>query len=82
MPAAATCWAASRATSEVAAAVSPFFLAARAYTGGEDGAVRAFLLDLDDLVAAARERVTRPFSDDKYRRDLNLEQCPPKLDVQ
>ena len=42
----------------------------------DDGVVRVWALDLDDLVAIATERVTRNFTDDECRQYLHLERCP------
>jgi hypothetical protein len=40
------------------------------------GLVRVWTLDLDELLAIARARSTRPFSEDECRRFLHLEDCP------
>jgi WD40 repeat protein/DNA-binding SARP family transcriptional activator len=42
----------------------------------EDGTVRLDVTPIDDLVALARQRVTRGFTDDECRRYLHLDHCP------
>ena len=42
----------------------------------DDGVVRVWALDLDDLVAIATERVTRNLTDDECRQYLHVERCP------
>ncbi len=42
----------------------------------EDGIVRVWALDLDDLIGIADERLTRELSDDECRQYLHLERCP------
>jgi WD40 repeat protein/DNA-binding SARP family transcriptional activator len=41
-----------------------------------DGLVRVWAVDLDDLVAIAEDRITRPLSDDECRQYLHLDRCP------
>ena len=43
---------------------------------GEDGIVRVWALDLDDLIAIADERLTAELSDDECRQYLHLDRCP------
>ena len=42
----------------------------------EDGIVRVWALDLDDLIGIAGERLTRELSDDECRQYLHLDSCP------
>ena len=49
----------------------------RLVTTGADGTTRLYALDLDELVALARQRVTRSLTDDECRRYLHLDACPP-----
>lgn len=41
-----------------------------------EGLVRVWALDLDDLIAIARTKLTREFSEDECRQYLHLERCP------
>jgi WD40 repeat protein len=43
---------------------------------GQDGAVRVWALDLDDLIAIARTKVTRSLTADECRQYLYLAACP------
>ena len=45
-------------------------------TASPDGTVALHLLDVDELVAEARERVTRDLTHDECRRYLQLPDCP------
>jgi hypothetical protein len=47
----------------------------RLVTTDEDGAVRQWMLDLDDLLALADERVTRELTDEECRQYLHSETC-------
>jgi WD40 repeat protein len=49
----------------------------RLYTAQVDGFDRVYLLDTEELLALARQRLTRTFTDDECRRYLHLEECPP-----
>jgi hypothetical protein len=40
-----------------------------------DGTVRAWALDVDDLLEIARHEVTRALTDDESRQYLHLETC-------
>jgi WD40 repeat protein/DNA-binding SARP family transcriptional activator/tRNA A-37 threonylcarbamoyl transferase component Bud32 len=42
----------------------------------EDGTVRVDVMPIEDLIALARQRVTRGFTDDECRRYLHLDHCP------
>jgi WD40 repeat protein len=44
----------------------------------EDGTVRIDVMPIGDLVALARQRVTRGFTDDECRRYLHLDHCPAR----
>ena len=48
----------------------------RLATLGLDGLAKILLLDIDDLIDAARSRVGRDFRDEECRAYLNLESCP------
>jgi WD40 repeat protein len=43
--------------------------------GSVDGTTRIYTLDLEELVALARSRVTRSLSDEECRRYLHVPQC-------
>jgi hypothetical protein len=43
---------------------------------GDDGLVRVYLLRIDDLVALARSRVTRPLTVDECGEYLGASSCP------
>jgi WD40 repeat protein/DNA-binding SARP family transcriptional activator len=45
-----------------------------------DGTVRVFLLDLDEVMALTRSRLTRWFTLDECRRYLHTDTCPPPPD--
>lgn len=45
-------------------------------TAGADGTVRIYTLQLNDLVALARSRVTRALSDEECRMFLHMDSCP------
>ena len=49
----------------------------RLAVGSTDGVVRIFLLNLEELVAFARKRVTRELSPWECQKFLHLQQCPP-----
>ena len=42
----------------------------------DNGLVRVWALDLDDLIAIANERLARWFSADECRQYLHVERCP------
>ena len=42
----------------------------------DHGVVRVWALDLEDLIAMAKARVTRPLDDDECRQYLHVERCP------
>jgi hypothetical protein len=44
-------------------------------TAGEDGVVRVWLLDLDDLLALADDRRTRDLTDEECRQYLHTDRC-------
>jgi WD40 repeat protein/DNA-binding SARP family transcriptional activator/tRNA A-37 threonylcarbamoyl transferase component Bud32 len=44
----------------------------------EDGTVRIDVVPVGDLIALARQRVTRGFTDDECRRYLHLDHCPDR----
>jgi WD40 repeat protein/DNA-binding SARP family transcriptional activator len=48
----------------------------RLVSGGWDGTVRVYTLRLEELVALARQRLTRSLTDDECRRYLHLDSCP------
>ena len=43
---------------------------------GEDGTVRIWALDLDDLLGLAREQVTRTLTDEECLQYLHVPTCP------
>jgi len=45
-------------------------------SSGNDGTIRVYLAQTDDLVDLARSRVTRTLTDDECRRFLHVEACP------
>jgi len=45
-------------------------------TGGFDNTARVFTLDLDELIAMAESRVTRPLTDSECQQYLHLSVCP------
>ena len=46
------------------------------YTASVDGTNRVFLLDIDELMALARSRLTRGFTEEECQRFLHLDSCP------
>jgi WD40 repeat protein len=48
----------------------------RLATAGQDGSVRVYALDLGDLVAIARSRLTRGLTTEECQQYLHLEACP------
>ena len=44
-----------------------------------DGTVRIFLLPVEELIALARERVTRTLTEAECRQYLHVETCPVNL---
>jgi WD40 repeat protein len=49
----------------------------RLATASPDGTTRVYALELEELVALARERVTRSLTDAECRKYLHVEVCPP-----
>ena len=49
----------------------------RLATGSADGTVRIYALDLDDLIAIAKSRVTRTLTADECQEYLHEQTCPP-----
>ena len=47
-------------------------------TGGEDGIVRVYTLDPDDLLAFAHTRLTRWWTEEECRQLLHTADCPPE----
>jgi WD40 repeat protein len=45
----------------------------------DDGTIRLLALDIDDLLALARSRLTRSWTEDECRSYLHLDRCPPAL---
>ena len=45
-------------------------------TAGEDGVVHVTLTNLDEMMALARERLTRGLTEEECRQYLHLERCP------
>jgi WD40 repeat protein len=48
----------------------------RLFTAGADGAVRFYLVRIEDLVALAKSRLTRSLTAYECRQYLHREQCP------
>ena len=48
----------------------------RLYTASVDGTSRVYLLDIDELMDLARERLSRGFTQEECRQYLHLEACP------
>lgn len=48
----------------------------RLASAGADGSVRTYTLQLDDLVALARARLTRALTDEECHKFLHVEGCP------
>jgi hypothetical protein len=44
--------------------------------GGEDGTARLYDLELEQLLALARERLTRALTDAECSRYLHRDECP------
>ena len=55
---------------------SPSDNGAHLVVASADGIVRIFLLRIDELLALAQSRVTRPLTTEECRRYLHLDQCP------
>jgi WD40 repeat protein len=49
----------------------------RLFTGSVDGTNRIYLLELEELVALAQERLTRYFTEEECKKYLHTETCPP-----
>jgi hypothetical protein len=45
----------------------------------DDGTIRLLALYIDDLLALARSRLTRSWTEDECRSYLHLDRCPPTL---
>jgi WD40 repeat protein len=45
-------------------------------TAGGDGTVRMYTLQLEDLVALAKSRITRVLTPDECRKYLHMDSCP------
>jgi WD40 repeat protein/transcriptional regulator with XRE-family HTH domain len=50
----------------------------RLATAGADGSIRIYTLKLDQLIALAKERLTRTLTDEECRKFLHTEACPPQ----
>jgi WD40 repeat protein len=48
----------------------------RLATAGADGSIRTYTLELDNLIALARIRLTRTLTDEECRKFLHAETCP------
>jgi WD40 repeat protein len=48
----------------------------RLATAGQDGTVRVYLLNIEELIALARARLTRSLSAAECQQYLHMEQCP------
>jgi WD40 repeat protein len=48
----------------------------RLATSSADGTVRVYLLNIEELIALAKSRVTRTLTDEECRQYLRLEACP------
>jgi len=44
---------------------------------GEDGVLRVYAMQIDDLLALARSRLTRSLTSEECQQYLHVEQCPP-----
>jgi WD40 repeat protein len=49
----------------------------RLYTASVDGTIRSYLLDIDELIALAKSRVTRSLTAEECKTYLHREECPP-----
>jgi len=49
----------------------------RLATGSSDGALRVYAIDIHDLMALARQRVTAHPSDEGCQKYLRMDKCPP-----
>jgi WD40 repeat protein len=49
----------------------------RLATASEDKTVHVYIMNIEDLMALARTRVTRPLTVKEYKKYLHKEQCPP-----
>jgi WD40 repeat protein/transcriptional regulator with XRE-family HTH domain len=58
--------------SDVAFSPDGNFLAAASW----DGTVRVYLIQLEDLISAAMQRVTRPFTTEECQQYLHMDACP------
>jgi WD40 repeat protein len=52
----------------------------RLATASEDMMMRIYLLDIEDLIALARTRVTRSLTSEECRQYLQTAICPPLLE--
>jgi WD40 repeat protein len=48
----------------------------RLATSSADGTVRVYLLNIEELIALARSRVTRALMTEECQKYLHVEQCP------
>ncbi len=48
----------------------------RLYSTSQDGTTRVYLLEIEELMELARERLTRTLTDEECRQYLHLETCP------
>jgi WD40 repeat protein len=49
----------------------------RLATGGWDGTVQVYVLDMNELLALARSHLTRTWTPDECRKYLQTDTCPP-----
>jgi WD40 repeat protein len=49
----------------------------RLATAGVDGIVEVYAMDINDLMALARECVTRNLTTDECKKYLHVDKCPP-----
>jgi len=48
----------------------------RLYTAGADGAIRPYILDVDELLELAKSLATRSLTNEECRQYLHVEACP------
>jgi WD40 repeat protein len=53
----------------------------RLATGSSDGTVRVYAIDIHELLALARQRVTTHPSEDGCKKYLRMDKCPPFPDL-
>jgi WD40 repeat protein len=49
----------------------------RLATAGKDGITQVYAMDIDILMALARQRVTRNLTTDECKKYLHVDTCPP-----